>query len=515
MPEDAPTLSTGIEALDRRIGGLVPGRYYLVTGSPGAGKTSAALQFVRAGLDREEVCAVLTQEDPRDLLAQAEFLGCPLRGPAHRNQLVLLQYRLDFTHNYRRTVDSGRLFEELLNNLGSAPLDRLVIDPFTPFLETGASEDVFAAFSRFLGGLNCTSFITVPGEVNDQYRALLLDRLMSGAAGIIHLESGAGQARRLSIRKIRHPVENTDPFPFLIRAGAGIIEFDEESSTYTLPEEARRRIVLFDPARLVPEELTAALGIEHEIATYDSIEGAFGELISGMFGALIIAVDPQAPQAGLQLTNELRKAGSGAPVLFYSKGEELRSSTRAEALHAGADDVLTDELSPHEFLERVHIASMRGHRHTVRSGGLYPVIEQPTDADGHPVPLGESAFRHAVAELLERTSHPFFTIVMMPLAPSARADVNGAVRELLEELRSREGDLAGQLDDGRIALCLGDVRLRHVRDLLQRLQRRQPNLCDFDLAQIYSYPRDKADIEEWITKPPEEQDAAAQEHVEP
>src|SRR5688500_15922302 len=66
---------SGIPALDARVGGLVRGRYYLLNGAPGSGKTTAALQFIGHGLSAGERVLVLTQDDPADLLAQAEFLG--------------------------------------------------------------------------------------------------------------------------------------------------------------------------------------------------------------------------------------------------------------------------------------------------------------------------------------------------------------------------------------------------------------------------------------------------------
>ena len=60
-------VSTGISELDQRIGGVSPGRYYLLTGTPGAGKTSACMHFLAEGLRAGEVCAILTQENPDDL----------------------------------------------------------------------------------------------------------------------------------------------------------------------------------------------------------------------------------------------------------------------------------------------------------------------------------------------------------------------------------------------------------------------------------------------------------------
>jgi circadian clock protein KaiC len=51
-----PRASTGVAGLDLVLdGGLARNRLHLLEGSPGAGKTTIALQFLMAGLDAGEV----------------------------------------------------------------------------------------------------------------------------------------------------------------------------------------------------------------------------------------------------------------------------------------------------------------------------------------------------------------------------------------------------------------------------------------------------------------------------
>jgi circadian clock protein KaiC len=50
-------ISTGIDGLDQILrGGLPPSNLYMLQGAPGAGKTTAALQFLRAGVEAGERC---------------------------------------------------------------------------------------------------------------------------------------------------------------------------------------------------------------------------------------------------------------------------------------------------------------------------------------------------------------------------------------------------------------------------------------------------------------------------
>src|SRR5438874_1964603 len=73
MQESAQTeqlLSTGIEGLDTLLGGgLTARRIYLVEGEPGAGKTTAGLQFLNEGVRHGETVVYITLAENREELA--------------------------------------------------------------------------------------------------------------------------------------------------------------------------------------------------------------------------------------------------------------------------------------------------------------------------------------------------------------------------------------------------------------------------------------------------------------
>ena len=55
--KSAKLVATGIAGLDEILrGGLPPSNLYMMQGAPGAGKTTAALQFLRAGVEAGERC---------------------------------------------------------------------------------------------------------------------------------------------------------------------------------------------------------------------------------------------------------------------------------------------------------------------------------------------------------------------------------------------------------------------------------------------------------------------------
>ena len=75
-------VSTGVAGLDDVLhGGLIPERFYLVQGNPGAGKTTLSLQFLMEGVRAGERCLYITlSETKEELLAGAASHGWSLDG---------------------------------------------------------------------------------------------------------------------------------------------------------------------------------------------------------------------------------------------------------------------------------------------------------------------------------------------------------------------------------------------------------------------------------------------------
>jgi KaiC/GvpD/RAD55 family RecA-like ATPase/DNA-binding NarL/FixJ family response regulator len=496
--EPTPTLSTGVEAVDARIRGVVPGRHYLVTGSPGAGKTTLGLHFLAAGLAAGETCAILTQDDPEDVMLQGEFMGLDLRAAAEEERLIVLRYRLDFARNYARASDPAAMFAEFRSLVADTPPTRLLIDSLLPFLErTGSGASHFQDFPDLLEELGCTTYFIAPGELSEGYYRRLYDRIVSNAGGILHLDFVDGQTRRLTVRKMRHPVKSTDPVPFAVRPGAGLVESIDARDE--LPESIRRKVVLLTDGMMMPDELVEALRQKYELRQYDSIRAAFSELGSGRYGALVVGLNPRDVEPAFDLARELRRAGNGAPILFVSTGTGLRGSDRARGLRAGGDDFLTEGLSPGELLERVEAARSRGRRRPQNVSPEETLVAQPEDEEGAPVPMSEQELMAVVGDRIRTAAYPFFALVR--LHPQ-HMSTEEAWEVLSRRLRIREGDLIARGSGQELVIYLHDVRLQHVNDLFNRLAESHPGIGGSARASVYCYPVDKAEIEQWLAPEP-------------
>jgi circadian clock protein KaiC len=70
MRERQERSKSGVPGLDDVLhGGFVPGRFYLVDGNPGAGKTTLALQYLMEGARQGESCLYVTLSETKDELA--------------------------------------------------------------------------------------------------------------------------------------------------------------------------------------------------------------------------------------------------------------------------------------------------------------------------------------------------------------------------------------------------------------------------------------------------------------
>jgi KaiC/GvpD/RAD55 family RecA-like ATPase len=493
------TVSTGISELDQRLGGLAPKRYYLLTGTPGSGKTSACLHFIAEGLRAGETCAILTQENADDLFAQAQFIGHDFHGAAEDGSLIVLQYRLDFTHNYARVGNPQVVARELISAIGSKTKpSRLVVDSILPFVQTGGmAQGAVTALLRVMDELGPTAYFTVPGDLGDSFYARLYDPLVSGCAGILHFEVRQGDVREMTIRKLRQAPISTEPLRFLIRGGLGIVEIDDAPTS--VPEGAERRVALVNSGGRLGGELYASIARTYELDMYDSMASALPH-ITEQYSMLVIVVDPIEADQAISFVRSVRRV-SGVPIAVVAPSEGLRASTRTRVMRAGADEFLAIEESAQEFLSRLEATRARGPRNTADRLRRERVLLQPRNPNGQALLLPEEEIVRAARHHLATSEHPFFAVVR--LRPESSA-FNAAWEALSRGLRLGDGDLIAKGDrPGEWVVYLHDISRRHARELLARTFAADPQLENTEVL-IDHFPADGARIDAWLqqTAPP-------------
>lgn len=481
-------ISTGLGALDARLGTLVAGRHYLFTGSPGVGKTTAGLHFLMEGLENGEACGLLTQDDPDDLFAHGDYIGYDFRPAIRDGRLLLLQFRVDFLRRYSRLMNPDLVYDELLEMLTEEGVPgRLVVDSVAPFLEGGhVANDLIDGLGSFLREWEGTTYLMVPGELREAGHRRLYDRVVTSAAGVFHIERTAGTRRELSISKLRQKAHHSEPFSFSIRSGAGIVEERPGWDAEALPPEVQRRALVLDEHGAIPSSFLAAMGSSFDVEQFRTLESAFSEIAAGRFGILLLGLDPYNPSTTLDLAYSLRKAGNGAPILFVAPREGLRGSTRARALRSGGDDFVTDDTSPVEVLERIDAASGRGHR-SRSEGFLAPIPTQPVSDDGQPRLMDGEELRLALGQIMGQPTPPLFALIV--LRPTAGSEQAWTL--LRKQVRLEDGDLVAMTDDQELVVYLGHVDPGTAADLARRMAASHDGPVD-----LLRFPADREEIED-------------------
>ena len=477
---------SGIAPIDERLGGLTPGEPHLITGTTGSGKTALCLTFLGEALTQGGSAAILTEDDPQDLIAQATDLGIDLRRAATTGRFVLTRYQRDFATRFSRTLSPASAFDELTRLLGPGKPDRLAVDSVTPFLHGDlASGAGVGALADFLDRMAATTLVTYPGDVRDHYDRRL-DPFVRHCAAVLHLSAFGQGIGRMDIVKVRRRLWSDAPAFFAIRRGRGVVRLDDAAGDTVGPALSRRHVLLFEGDDGLPQDFLLALENAYTVSLEGRPTASVPELLPVDVGAILVVVRwDTLPEAGLFLQH-LRHLGSRTPVILVTRGD-MRSSDRARALMGGFDDVVTDTTGPDEFIARVSTAIRRGRSTTVPlavQNGAPP--DAPVDGDA-PAVLDEGRFRDAIETAVDGNSGAVFSVLL--LNPEA-GDLEALTSVVSRTMRGGSGDIASVVGN-RVAVYMPGTRRADVMPLLRRVMEawRRSGRSELRVVQL-AYPAD-------------------------
>ena len=198
-------LSTGVPGLDEiLLGGLIPGRAYLVRGGPGVGKTILGMHFLSSGIAAGEKTLFIAMGEPESNVRQnAESLGFDL-GEVEFLDLSPGSDSFSEDQTYDifppSEVEAAPIHSQIRERVAAVRPARVVLDSVTQFRYLAPDAYQFrrqvVSFLRFLIENGATVLLTSESqEVADEDLQFISD-------GIIELESANGQ-RHVRIVKIR------------------------------------------------------------------------------------------------------------------------------------------------------------------------------------------------------------------------------------------------------------------------------------------------------------------------
>jgi circadian clock protein KaiC len=348
-------ISTGVAGLDDVLsGGLRRNRSYLLEGVPGSGKTTLALQFVRAGASRREpVLYVSLSETVEELRASAQSHGWDLEGVTLR-EIMPSEEALDpgeaSTMFHLSEVELGSTTQQVIADIESLRPTCVVIDSLSELRLLSGSplryRRQILALKQYFNRSGCTVILLDDLTARDHDT-----QIQSIAHGVILLEQMNPEygtdRRRLRVRKYRGVSFRGGYHDYAIRTGG--------LEVYPRLVAAEHRVSSLR-AKLQSgiAEIDALLGGGIEQGTSTLIVGAAGTGKSTLAAQFAAAAASRGEKSALYIFDE-------SPLTLATRAAELNInlSTGVENGAVSIRQVDPAELSPGELTHAIRLAVER------------------------------------------------------------------------------------------------------------------------------------------------------------
>jgi circadian clock protein KaiC len=345
----AKAVATGVSGLDEILGGgLSPNCLYLLQGSPGSGKTTLGLQFLREGVAQgERVIYVTLSESTAELESVAKSHGWTLEGmevvelvPSDEALLADSQY----TMFHASEVELGDTTKRVLEQIERVKPSRVVFDSLSEMRLLAQNplryRRQILSLKQYFTGRQCTVLL-LDDKTSDHSDV----QLQSLAHGVIDLEQNiptyGAERRRLHITKMRGKKYAGGYHDFVIRRGG---------------------------LQVFPRLIAAEHGISGERGIIESGLPQLDELLGGGLqrGTSTLIVGPTGSgKSSLSALFAIKAAERGERAAFFLFDETIATFlNRSESLgmpirkHLQAGKISVQqidpaEMTPGEFADRI------------------------------------------------------------------------------------------------------------------------------------------------------------------
>jgi circadian clock protein KaiC len=446
MPRETTVVTrvrTGTEGLDDVLGGGLPSqRLHLVQGSPGAGKTTLALQFLLEGVRRGERCLYISLSETREEVeAVAGSHGWDL-GDIVLFEASRLGAEDENTLFDTSEVELGERMEAILSEVARVEPTRLVLDSCTELRLLAQTpvryrRQILSLKQRLVEANRTVLLLDNPAPDSPD---VLLQSLAHGVITLEHLQPEfGGERRRLQITKMRGVSYHGGHHDYVIRTG-GVVVFPRLVAAEHRSGRAAEAFPSGDTA------LDALLGGGLDRGTSTLLMGPSGSGKS-TFATLFARVSAERGQrAAVFLFDEARET-----LLARMRGIGMDLAAYVDSDRLSLQQVDPAELSPGEFLQRVRASVEEGKRRVVVIDSVNGLLQAMPDEKFMVLQLHDLLMylgQRGVLTLLVAAEHGMLGRLTSPADVSYLADTvvliryfeaQGAVRKAISVMKKRTG----------------------------------------------------------------------------
>lgn len=198
MDVKAPNIiPSGIEPVDKLLGGLESGQLYLVHGES-SGKSLFGIKFLIEGLKRGENGALVIRYSPEDAVRRFARLGYDCLEDVYSGRLVILEYSDDIIQQIARLRELTPVLRELEWLLGETRPRRLMCDPVTSLVasESGELEPRAREFTDWARSFGATVVLIANGERENKENAVEVFRPLVAESFRFEVKEAGDRATR-------------------------------------------------------------------------------------------------------------------------------------------------------------------------------------------------------------------------------------------------------------------------------------------------------------------------------
>jgi circadian clock protein KaiC len=447
-PQTTGRVSTGIPGLDDILNGGFPrGHLYLIEGDPGTGKTTVALQFLLAGLQKgEQGLYVTLSESKQELEGVAESHGWSL-AQLPIFEMMQIAEEIDpeaqYTIFHPADVELSDTITSVLKQVDAVGPQRVVFDSLSE-LRMLARDPLryrrqILALKRFFAGRKCT--VLLLDDRTAEKDDLQLQSIAHGVLMLHSLDRDFGvKRRRLEIRKLRASKFREGFHDYNIETG-GVVVYPRLIASEHKPGFVRQLVSSGIPA------IDALLGGGLHTGTSTLMIGPAGAGKSTVTMQYVMAAAQRGDCSVMFAFDE-----SLATLLERAKGLGMDFSAHIAAGTIEIQQIDPAELSPGEFVTRVREAVEQKHAKIIVIDSLNGFLNSMPNEQALALQLHDLLAylgQQGIATIMTLAQHGFVGASMdTPVDVSYLADsvllfryyeVRGEVKQAVSVVKKRTG----------------------------------------------------------------------------